>query len=281
MSAAQVTATRQARGKGQIVTVVHADGRTATAGGNRAARAVVAVVTYRDGGPRLTVELRADAAQGESLARSNRRLYPSCVVDVVPIVDAAQGSSQATEATSAQVTGSEFESFSALPGSNAWRYLGLRCPTGRVYDVFPDAADLAARQSEYDRETYTGSYPALLVMDDGYTSHLVSAAEEFGTWVPGDLGAPGASVSDLIAAGQRWRAYFDEVPPQMRQARADWVAPLGFVYCASCVASDVVPRQLLDPVTARVVPWDVMGDPRRFAFVCDGCAAAGENGGQA
>lgn len=91
----------------------------------------------------------------------------------------------------------------------------------------------------------------------------------------------GQAVSDLIAAGQRWRAYFDEVPPQMRQARADWVAPLGFVYCASCVASDVVPRQLLDPVTARVVPWDVMGDPRRFAFVCDGCAAAGENGGQA
>jgi hypothetical protein len=30
----------------------------------------------------------------------------------------------------------------------------------------------------------------------------------------------------------------------------------------------------VDPMTSAVVPWDVMGDRREFAFVCDGCASA-------
>ena len=42
--------------------------------------------------------------------------------------------------------------------------------------------------------------------------------------------------------------------------------------CPSCDGVAGV-RSLVSPLNASVVPWDVMGDSRSFAFVCDGCAS--------
>ena len=42
--------------------------------------------------------------------------------------------------------------------------------------------------------------------------------------------------------------------------------------CPSCDSAGDH-RSLVIPLIASVVPWDVMGDSRSFAFVCDECAS--------
>ena len=82
---------------------------------------------------------------------------------------------------------------------------------------------------------------------------------------PGDGTACGASVQDqraLTEDGQRWRAYMN-VP--MTSSRMS---------CASCESAGVDQVPQVDPRTARVVEWSVLGDARDFAFVCHDCASA-------
>ena len=67
------------------------------------------------------------------------------------------------------------------------------------------------------------------------------------------------SDQELIEDGKRWRAL-------------DLATGVGGRACASCEM--VNDETEVDPMTCAVVPWDVMGDSRSFAFVCDGCAAA-------
>jgi hypothetical protein len=69
----------------------------------------------------------------------------------------------------------------------------------------------------------------------------------------------GVAIPDAVDAA-RWDAYMN-VP--MTSSR-NW--------CASCQNVDGS-RRWVNPLTASVVPWDVMGDARSFAFVCDGCAS--------
>lgn len=73
-------------------------------------------------------------------------------------------------------------------------------------------------------------------------------------------------------------------PTQTERNAARWLSlaaspgfyPLGGWWpCASCenVGAE---RRLVNVRVAAVVPWDVMGDPRAFAFVCDECATGSE-----
>ena len=92
---------------------------------------------------------------------------------------------------------------------------------------------------------------------------------------PGDAPACGVSVQDpsvlddsvhdqraLTEDGQRWRAYMNVPMTSSRNV------------CASCDSAGVRPVPSVDPRTARVVEWSVLGDERDFAFICDGCASA-------
>ena len=58
------------------------------------------------------------------------------------------------------------------------------------------------------------------------------------------------------------------------ESRIYWLRELldSFI-CASCELAGIRWRVLVNPLVAAVVPWDVMGDSRAFAFVCDGCAS--------
>ena len=51
----------------------------------------------------------------------------------------------------------------------------------------------------------------------------------------------------------------------------DLATGVGGRWCASC--DGVNNETEVDPMTCAVVPWDVMGDSRSFAFVCDECAS--------
>ena len=64
---------------------------------------------------------------------------------------------------------------------------------------------------------------------------------------------------ELIQDGKRWRAL-------------NLATGVGGLACASCEM--VNDETEIDAMTCAVVPWDVMGDSRSFAFVCDSCAAA-------
>lgn len=70
------------------------------------------------------------------------------------------------------------------------------------------------------------------------------------------------SDQELLEDGKRWRAL-------------DLATGVGGRACASCEM--VNDETEVDPMTCAVVPWDVLGDSRSFAFVCDGCARAGES----
>ena len=66
----------------------------------------------------------------------------------------------------------------------------------------------------------------------------------------------------------RWRAFVGGTSTRRAQLRE----LLGSFICPSC-DSVGASRRLVNPLDAPVVPWDVMGDARPFAFVCDGCAS--------
>jgi hypothetical protein len=74
------------------------------------------------------------------------------------------------------------------------------------------------------------------------------------------------SDQELMRDGERWQAFAATVRP----------SHVRLVACASCETVDADPVRYVDPRTARVEPWYVTGDVRVFVFVCDECAAAGD-----
>jgi len=72
----------------------------------------------------------------------------------------------------------------------------------------------------------------------------------------------------------RWNAFM-RTPIRNGASWARAVVAPRLVACASC-ENVGAPDVFLDVRTAAVVPWDVMGDPRSFAFVCDECASGSE-----
>lgn len=77
----------------------------------------------------------------------------------------------------------------------------------------------------------------------------------------------GLPIPNAVDAG-RWNAFVNSPAMEGSTLRA----AMTYFRCASCVSADVISARTVWPLTASVVPWDVMGDPRSFAFVCDGCA---------
>ena len=65
----------------------------------------------------------------------------------------------------------------------------------------------------------------------------------------------------------RWNAFFGGTSTKRAQLRE----LLDSFICPSCELAGRR-RLLVNPLTASVVPWDVLGDSRSFAFVCDECA---------
>lgn len=72
-------------------------------------------------------------------------------------------------------------------------------------------------------------------------------------------------LNDLRRSAARWNA-FRNGPEYVRRR-------VPFIACASCSSAGSDRDIMVDPMTAVCVPWDVMGDSRSFAFVCDGCAS--------
>jgi len=75
----------------------------------------------------------------------------------------------------------------------------------------------------------------------------------------------GLPIPDAVDAA-RWSAFIGGTSTKRAQLRE----LLGSFICPSCESAGA-PRRLVNPLDALVVPWDVMGDSRSFAFVCDGC----------
>jgi hypothetical protein len=76
----------------------------------------------------------------------------------------------------------------------------------------------------------------------------------------------GIPIPDAVDAA-RWDAFVNSPDAQGSTLRA----ALTYFRCASCESAGVHPVPTVWPLAALVVPWDVMGDARSFAFVCDGC----------
>jgi hypothetical protein len=91
-------------------------------------------------------------------------------------------------------------------------------------------------------------------------------AEDMG-YVPTDILEAGHNLADLIADGLRWRAYMASPYSNSEMTRADGWAFADMVRCAACDLAEDSPRWI-DPRTALVVPWDVMGDRRPYALIC-------------
>jgi hypothetical protein len=70
-------------------------------------------------------------------------------------------------------------------------------------------------------------------------------------------------MTDLRRDAARWNAFMNG-PEYVRRR-------VPFIVCASC--DNVGNETMVNPLVAAVVPWDVMGDARSFAFVCDKCAS--------
>jgi hypothetical protein len=70
-------------------------------------------------------------------------------------------------------------------------------------------------------------------------------------------------LTDLRRDAARWNAFMSG-PEYVRRR-------VPFIVCPSCV--NVGNENMVDPMNAVSVPWDVMGDARSFAFVCDECAS--------
>jgi hypothetical protein len=79
-------------------------------------------------------------------------------------------------------------------------------------------------------------------------------------------------LTDLRRDAARWNA-FTNTPIRSGSAWAKMALPIRKIACASCVHVGNDWDIMVDHRTAAVVPWDVMGDARSFAFVCDKCAS--------
>jgi hypothetical protein len=86
--------------------------------------------------------------------------------------------------------------------------------------------------------------------------------DEAGLTVGGDY-VPTNFMTDLRRDAARWNAFMNG-PEYVRRR-------VPFIVCPSCV--NVGNENMVDPMTAVCVPWDVMGDARSFAFVCVECAS--------
>jgi hypothetical protein len=91
-------------------------------------------------------------------------------------------------------------------------------------------------------------------------------AEDMG-YVPADILEAGHNLADLIADGLRWRAYMATPYSHSDDTRSTYRSFVDPVRCPTCDLAGDAPRWI-DPRTALVVPWDVMGDPRPYALVC-------------
>jgi hypothetical protein len=89
--------------------------------------------------------------------------------------------------------------------------------------------------------------------DDGV---VVEIAERCGVAVPS------------VADSARWLAFVGGKSTSRAQLRE----LLESFICPSCESAGRR-RSLVNPLNASVVPWDVLGDARSFAFVCDECAS--------
>lgn len=101
-------------------------------------------------------------------------------------------------------------------------------------------------------------------------------------------GTTAGYVGDRWASCHMCGALMSLEPTQTERNAARWLALVTLpkeqrpewrlVPCASC--ENVNPAEwgnpFLDVRIAAVVPWDVMGDPRAFAFVCNECASGSE-----
>ena len=86
--------------------------------------------------------------------------------------------------------------------------------------------------------------------------------------IPADVLAGGKTLAGLLADGLRWRAYMATPYTRSTLTRGDApLLPIDTVRCPACELAGDAPRWI-DPRTALVVPWDVMGDPRPYALVC-------------
>jgi hypothetical protein len=92
-------------------------------------------------------------------------------------------------------------------------------------------------------------------------------AEDMG-YIPADVLEAGHNLADLIADGLRWRAYMATPYTRSTLTRGDApLLPVDTVRCPACDLAGDAPRWI-DPRTALVVPWDVLGDARPYALVC-------------
>ena len=84
--------------------------------------------------------------------------------------------------------------------------------------------------------------------------------------IPADVLGQAVNLADLLADGLRWRAYM-ATPWASGGTRG---TSRSFLDMVACPASDLAgePYLWIDPRTAAVVPWDVLGDPRPYALVC-------------
>ena len=103
---------------------------------------------------------------------------------------------------------------------------------------------------------------AVAVNLDRLTPEQIDAATDASEldMIPDDVRAESVSLAALLADGLRWRAHV-----------AGYAFPEMTVSCAACNLAGNSHRWI-DPRTALVVPWDVMGDPRAYALVCPECA---------
>jgi len=87
--------------------------------------------------------------------------------------------------------------------------------------------------------------------------------------IPADVLAGGETLAGLLADGLRWRAYMATPYTRSTLTRGDVpLLPVDLVRCPACDLAGNFPPRWIDPRTALVVPWDVLGDARPYALVC-------------
>ena len=115
-------------------------------------------------------------------------------------------------------------------------------------------AGVIADHCDYDDDT-----------SDGELLDIVfEVLDEAGLTV-GGLDFPTNFMRDLRRDAARWNAFMNG--PEYVRRRVPFIA------CASCSSAGSDRDIMVNPLVAAVVPWDVMGDPRAFAFVCNECAS--------
>ena len=111
---------------------------------------------------------------------------------------------------------------------------------------------------------------ALAIDLDRLTPEQIDAATDASEldMIPADVLADSVSLANLLADGLRWRAYMATPYTRSTLTRGDSSPEFPDpVTCPACELAGDGPRWI-DPRTALVVPWDVLGDARPYALVC-------------